>query len=1716
MAYVPTQNRACFSLNSNDEAPGDRGGQAIGLKGLANAEHMFDVAIGYIGFLMLLSFYMCIRARTRLRYYACFSTVLAFTISIAGRLQMERCFWPNVYWIWNLAAESLGMTVLTYGIVSVGNGFYPMAGKKNKFWRMAMSCIILYAIVAAASVIYYIQQKMIYHHISGGDVSKYLNDASNLPGTSPDDLIRQIKAFQSKDGNGGRYPDNAEEVGAYAALQIVFIVKFEYIFDFRAQALDLCIRSTLGPVFFLPAPSFLLRRFRQYFSRYVKGSSVGGGSRHGGTRKGNDGTAGQFACHQGSFSMGSRPNGSTTTPCSPNGSQLGRPEDNSSFPRASMDECGQVKTCSTLPDSNNHGSNNRDSRQTNIGSAYGRLRLFHSRSRGTSMESNKVFNQDFEMDESQDGQYAVQDGSHHTRSDSFDQHYNSIGLSTTLPSRSEGTLSPHHQHHQISPSHLSPASKDLSSDSRFLSMDPKKPEPALTTAGATQIANNWKLSRITRGQSDVEFASGTAAALSKDSAHSTLTQKRGFADTPMPQESEEVLQEKYDMSDITGTTGWEIGGWGHIRQSSEGNNENSLYSPVELYPPPLSSQPQPSSPLSLNPKDVEEESKELPSAGVDTYDNLEGNAGQPKSTGPELTGLQKQLAEYRSALLPIVLAMQELGNGGPRSVMFDSREDEDRRGNRDNSSGGDNAYRLHRYRGPNKRQELIAMGASRPSYDDPPSGRQQYTNVNREGATVGKLDEQDETVENESIAVHSVDPLHWAKLPTNPPSKPTFDLGKESYAESVRTQATINSYHTGPSSTTSGEKPASGFRMKWLAGRKQNEVDRPGPPKKFEMDPASVAIKATSDEKKSSKRNSELTSGPEASQAGKGTKPKDARRGVFSKLSGGTHKGADRGRVSQDINDQDKSIEARGKSPNFHSSMPATVEALTMSSRLSNLEDEDEDTGLQYYYPDPYFSLAEFKRHLTDAPDNSASCTTAVDKNPLASSHRHPLSPPLSPKFSESDSKEDSMYLSKSFASLSSSPLAYVSSSKNDALSSEQMSLTITLENTLASAKTSKSTQISKKPFIKKVISSPVVNIRNTDNPMLATTTAYGLNCDTTSTAISAATSNNSASNNHTNSNNNSVNPASPLGSLLSRSASNSKKLSSKIKARGSRSKSDGDPSDYDVDITQSSTTALPGAVALTLSSATVAASARKTSNPSAPAIVQTTQTSLSPPPRQSWTRSKSFQGTTNAISKALLFDQLPASRHAFSVHKNGSDSNSKPMVVDTKLANEHRAGPAAGSASRASAGVNRDAVQSASTGTPNSFSSSSDSPIMGSLSPMLSLTSEMSNTKTTTPSSSPAISTFTRLSGPKPRLPAPPAPSPAVLLEYKGKESEPALAARVNEGKDRTGFTTAAMDMRRARASSSNSGNHGSSSSNRLQRSVDNLASAYYCRRAADLSNNSMDELERGSTIAGLQTSASAILPSSPSPQLISSGFSYYGSGSGVGGEDSGRSSPISNVYSHTHGLPSSPSVQKQRGGLLLGYSSGHGSNYAPHYPKGKSSLDYSFLAGGSGSTSHLLSGVSSSTSLKATAGDGDTSTLNDTSRTSSITNSLQLMTDDPWTQAMVARAQNGIVNSGGGLAQDQSSYSPKSQGYVGPGNNRGQSPSPKLGYWSEGGENSGAGTRAVYDTVVSVEVGSSGAGGAYGCDNSSSHSNYACSASPLSPEYSSRPSFGRTGSQE
>lgn len=133
---------------------------------------------------------------------------------------------------------------------------------------------------------------------------------------------------------------------------------------------------------------------------------------------------------------------------------------------------------------------------------YGRMRFFHSRSRGASMESNKVFNQDFESEDGPESQYTNDD--HLSRPDSIHRYQSHLEAARTMSE--DSTL------YRLSPApfgsstNRSESSDPLTGGLGPTSIELQRPQHALTKASLSerQAGASRSASSPGHGRSDLE------------------------------------------------------------------------------------------------------------------------------------------------------------------------------------------------------------------------------------------------------------------------------------------------------------------------------------------------------------------------------------------------------------------------------------------------------------------------------------------------------------------------------------------------------------------------------------------------------------------------------------------------------------------------------------------------------------------------------------------------------------------------------------------------------------------------------------------------------------------------------------------------------------------------------------------------------------------------------------------------------------------------------------------------------------------------------------------------------------------------------------------------------------------------------------------------------------------------------------------------------------
>lgn len=116
----------------------------------------YIITTAFVTMLTVTALIMCLRSKSRLRIFACFATSLSLTTAIVGLLTAYFVVSPIWYWVWNVIAESIGIIALNYTIVDVGNGFYPLVGRKHFYWRLSMAIIAAYGALGLVDVALYI------------------------------------------------------------------------------------------------------------------------------------------------------------------------------------------------------------------------------------------------------------------------------------------------------------------------------------------------------------------------------------------------------------------------------------------------------------------------------------------------------------------------------------------------------------------------------------------------------------------------------------------------------------------------------------------------------------------------------------------------------------------------------------------------------------------------------------------------------------------------------------------------------------------------------------------------------------------------------------------------------------------------------------------------------------------------------------------------------------------------------------------------------------------------------------------------------------------------------------------------------------------------------------------------------------------------------------------------------------------------------------------------------------------------------------------------------------------------------------------------------------------------------------------------------------------------------------------------------------------------
>lgn len=253
------------------------------------------------------------------------------------------------------------------------------------------------------------------------------------------------------------------------------------------SAVDVCLRGTIGIVFSLPAPKFIIQFARQYYGHQRK----------------------EGDCSRIPRDITSRQRGMF-------GSSMNYSQDfggNFSNDRSPVTTMGTTaKAGASIEDPLGY-LEDHSSRSNNMN--FGSIKLFPTRNRGESMESSKVFNQDFEPEDPQDENLTGDEG--HV-SDSFQQYYSK--MDTAIPivmSRDMNSLTTQDAQE-----------KGLLSSGHKVE-EPQRPAPALTVIRSTekQAVRSWDL------DSQAKLSLENITAPSSSAQESTIQQHdKGAASEP--------------------------------------------------------------------------------------------------------------------------------------------------------------------------------------------------------------------------------------------------------------------------------------------------------------------------------------------------------------------------------------------------------------------------------------------------------------------------------------------------------------------------------------------------------------------------------------------------------------------------------------------------------------------------------------------------------------------------------------------------------------------------------------------------------------------------------------------------------------------------------------------------------------------------------------------------------------------------------------------------------------------------------------------------------------------------------------------------------------------------------------------------------------------------------------------------------------------------------
>ncbi|KAF9422043.1 hypothetical protein BGZ76_003906, partial [Entomortierella beljakovae] len=346
---------------------------------------------------------MVVKSPTLLRLYAGWCTILGFSIGVLGLVRVKGLVDINWYWAWNFLAEGLGVVALCFAIIHVASGFYVMKGPRIIYHPI--SATELHEIRNTVIVENNWNETIYYWTVANFDAEKGRDSVSsglsswreltvpeNLVFARPSSASYIAHQHHRRTASVIERPVNSDMVAIgvwylstlcslavlYFILNVFFATNHSLIYNPQMQAFDLCLRMTIAPLLFTPAPKRLVMFYRKHLRDRSKNSSSAGqnnsysvgqsGDRNKHRGSGNDsGNDWRFA----NFS-------------SPDSTRVGSGLDKyGSFPRDSLE---------VVPDKI------QDKHQNSIssGDVFHQVKLFQTRDRGCSVESSRVLIKDYE------------------------------------------------------------------------------------------------------------------------------------------------------------------------------------------------------------------------------------------------------------------------------------------------------------------------------------------------------------------------------------------------------------------------------------------------------------------------------------------------------------------------------------------------------------------------------------------------------------------------------------------------------------------------------------------------------------------------------------------------------------------------------------------------------------------------------------------------------------------------------------------------------------------------------------------------------------------------------------------------------------------------------------------------------------------------------------------------------------------------------------------------------------------------------------------------------------------------------------------------------------------------------------------------------------------------------------------------------------------------